>query len=85
VELFTSKPIIGVGRMSNMDNFKEKNGLQEIDFTKIPKNTPLDLTLASQYGLPPFWQYKKRTGTWETSSFQVLDNTGLSQFSFQDL
>lgn len=85
VELFTSKPIIGVGRMSNMDNFKEKNGLQEIDFTKIPKNTPLDLTLASQYGLPPFWQYQKRTGTWETSSFQVLDNTGLSQFSFQDL
>lgn len=85
VELFTSKPIIGVGRMSNMDNFKEKNGLQEIDFAKIPKNTPLDITLASQYGLPPFWQYKKRTGTWETSTFQVLDNTGLSQFSFQDL
>jgi hypothetical protein len=69
--------------MSNMDNFQKSYG--PIDFTKTPKRTPLDFATASQYGLPPFWQYQKRTGIWETSTFQVLDDTGLSQFSFQDL
>jgi hypothetical protein len=37
-----------------------------------------------QYGLPPFWQYKKRTGTWEMSSFELLDSTWLTRFSFSD-
>lgn len=83
-ELYVKKPIIGVGRMTNMDDFKQKNNITEIDFGAVPKNTPLDTATAAQYWLPPFWQYQKRTGTWETSTFQVLDNTGLSQFSFQD-
>lgn len=83
IELYVKKPIIGVGRMSNMDAFQQLNG--SVDFTKVPKKTPLDYAAAMQYGVPPFWQYKKRTGVWETSTFQVLDDTGLSQFSFQDL
>ena len=69
------KPIIGIGRMSNLEDFKTKNSIKEIDFSAIPKNTPLDYARAMQYGLPPFWQYKKRTGTWEMSSFELLDST----------
>ena len=85
VELSVKKPIIGVGRMSNMEEFKTRNGLTQIDFTAVPKNTPIDYAAALKYNLPPFWQYKKSTGTWETSTFQILDNTGLAQFSFSDL
>jgi hypothetical protein len=84
IELYVKKPIIGVGRMTNLADLEARNGGKKIDFSVIPKNTPLDFAGASQYGLPPFWQYQKRTGTWETSTFQVLDNSGLSQFSFQD-
>lgn len=85
IELYVKKPIVWVGRMSHLEDFKVKNNITNIDFAAIPKNVSLDFAAASQYSLPPFWQYQKRTGIWETSTFQVLDNTGLSQFLFQDL
>jgi hypothetical protein len=71
--------------MSHLEDFKVKNNITNIDFATVPKNVPLDFATASQYSLPPFWQYQKRTGIWEASTFQVLDNTGLAQFLFQDL
>lgn len=83
-ELYVKKPITGVGRMSHLESFKKENGLEKIDFAAVPKMIDIDLAKAEQYGLPPFWQYKKRTGAWETSTFQVLDDTGLTQFTFSD-
>lgn len=84
IELYIQKPIIGIGRMSNLEDFMKNNGLTEMNFATVPKNQPLDFARATQYKLPPFWQYKKRTGIWETSTFELIDATGLARFSFSD-
>lgn len=70
--------------MSNLEDFKTRNGLTQIDFKAVPKNTPIDYEAALKYNLPPFWQYQKSTGTWDTSTFEVLDDTGLTRFTFSD-